>query len=170
MAEPFLSEIRMFSFRFAPQGWALCNGQLIPVNQNQSLFALLGTTYGGDGSTNFALPDLRARLPIHRGAGFFLGQRGGSQTHTLTQAQMPAHFHFLVADNSPPAADGQNPTPSRRLSRSNPGTLYGAAASLVAMSPAAVSSVGGGQAHSNMQPFLTVSFCIALQGIFPPRN
>ena len=163
MAEPFLSEIRLMSFVFAPKGWALCNGQLLPIQQNQALFSLLGTTFGGDGRVNFALPDLRGRAPIHVGSGFTLGQRGGEQAHTLSIAEIPTHTHtanFSTQDANL-AAPGGN-FPAKTL-----GPLYGPPQSLVAMNANAVTNVGGSQAHLNMQPFLTLSFCIALQGIFP---
>jgi len=163
MAEPFLSEIRIMSFVFAPRGWALCNGQLLPINQNQALFSLLGTTFGGDGQVNFALPDLRGRTPIHVGGGHTLGQRGGEQAHTLSIAELPTHTHALVATT----ADGSTPVPTNNLLADSPSQLYAAPANLVALQPASVTSTGGSQAHLNMQPFLTLSFCIALQGIFP---
>ena len=169
MAEPFLSEIRIMSFVFAPKGWALCNGQLLPINQNQALFSLLGTTFGGDGRVNFALPDLRGRTPIHVGSGHTLGERGGEQAHTLSIAELPQHSHVLSANSD---SNGATNTPSSALvpSSSQGASIYGAAGNLVAMAPAAVSNVGGSQAHLNMQPFLTLSFCIALQGIFPSPN
>jgi microcystin-dependent protein len=167
MAEPFLSEIRIMSFVFAPKGWALCNGQLLPINQNQGLFSLLGTTFGGDGRVNFALPDVRGRAPIHVGSGHTLGERGGEQAHTLSIAELPTHTHVLQATQ----AAGQN-TPSNTtvLAKSNPQAVYGGATNLAAMDPASVTNTGGSQAHLNMQPFLTLSFCIALQGIFPSPN
>ncbi len=168
MAEPFLSEIRMMSFVFAPKGWALCNGQLLPINQNQALFALLGTTFGGDGRVNFALPDLRGRTPIHVGSGHTLGERGGEQAHTLSIAELPTHTHVMQASNQP--ASTNTPTAALALSNSTASNLWSAPANLVAMSPSAVTNVGGSQAHLNMQPFLTLSFCIALQGIFPSPN
>ena len=166
MAEPFLSEIRLMSFVFAPKGWALCNGQLLPINQNQALFSLLGTTFGGDGRVNFALPDLRGRTPIHVGSGHTLGERGGEQAHTLSIAELPTHTH--AAQSASGGTAGTNPN----------GTLLGPAAvasyapaqSLVAMNAGSVTNTGGSQAHLNMQPFLTLSFCIALQGIFPSPN
>lgn len=164
MAEPFLSEIRIMSFVFAPKGWAVCNGQLLPINQNQPLFSLLGTTFGGDGRVNFALPDLRGRVPIHVGSGHTLGERGGEQAHTLSIAELPTHTH--VANGSSNNA-ANTPTTSTVLGKSNPQAVYGGAANLVAMNAAVVSNVGGSQAHLNMEPFLTLSFCIALQGIFP---
>ena len=165
MAEPFLSEIRIMSFVFAPKGWALCDGQLLQINQNQALFALLGTTYGGNGQTTFALPDLRARVPIHVGQSHTLGERGGEQAHTLSIAEIPTHTHVLSGSNSP--AELNNAT-GAYLAVVNNG--YTPPANLVALSPAEVGNVGGSQAHPNMQPFLTLSFCIALQGIFPSPN
>jgi microcystin-dependent protein len=170
MAEPFLSEIRLMSFNFAPKGWALCNGQLLPINQNQALFSLLGTTYGGDGRVNFALPDLRGRTPIHTGSGHTLGERGGEQAHTVSIAEMPQHIHLLMASNT----DGNAPVPfannAGNVLASNPSALYAPAANLGALNTGTVTNVGGSQAHLNMQPFLTLSFCIALQGIFPSPN
>jgi microcystin-dependent protein len=166
VAEPFLSEIRIMSFNFAPKGWAQCNGQLMPINQNQALFSLLGTTYGGDGRVNFALPDLRGRVPIHVGSGHTLGERGGAQTHTLTAADMPAHTHpFNVS-----TATGTETSPNGAVLAKAPANAYATPAQLVGMAPSASLSTGGGQAHLNMQPFLTLTFCIALQGIFPSRN
>lgn len=167
MAEPFLSEIRLMSFVFAPQGWALCNGQLLPINQNQALFSLLGTTFGGDGRVNFALPDLRARTPIHVGSGHTLGERAGEQAHTLSIAELPTHTHVAQGTNN--NATQASPMPnSTTLGYARAGNqMYGGPANLVAMSPGMVSNVGGSQAHLNMEPFLTISFCIALQGIFP---
>jgi microcystin-dependent protein len=166
MAEPYLSEIRMMSFVFAPKGWALCNGQLLPINQNQALFSLLGTTYGGDGRVNFALPDLRGRTPTHEGSGHILGERGGEQAHTLSIAELPTHTHVLQATNNPATTDAA----SNNVLATAPGDVYGLAAGLAAMAPASVANTGGSQAHLNMQPFLTISFCIALQGIFPSHN
>ena len=165
MAEPFLSEIRIMSFQFAPKGWALCNGQLLPINQNQALFSLLGTTFGGDGRVNFALPDLRGRTPIHVGSGHTLGERGGEQAHTLSIAELPTHVHAAMATSA--LADTSVPT-GNLLGGVNNG--YGASANLVSLIPSTVANVGGSQAHLNMQPFLTLSFCIALQGIFPSPN
>lgn len=165
MAEPFLSEIRIMSFGFAPKGWALCNGQLLPINQNQGLFSLLGTTFGGDGRVNFALPDLRGRTPIHVGSGHTLGERGGEQAHTLSIAELPEHVH--VANSTSAQATTSTPATNLLLAKSTPQNLYGAASNLQAMAPSAVSNTGGSQAHLNMQPFLTLTFSIALQGIFP---
>lgn len=170
MADPFLSEIRLMSFVFAPKGWALCNGQLLPINQNQGLFSLLGTTFGGDGRVNFALPDLRGRVPIHVGAGHTLGERGGEEAHTLSVGELPAHAHTLQASSSPANASPPSPQNGTILADSSPAQAYGSASNLVAMGPASVTNAGGSQAHQNMQPFLTVSFCIALQGIFPSPN
>jgi len=166
MAEPFLSEIRMMSFVFAPKGWALCNGQLLPINQNQALFSLLGTTYGGDGRVNFALPDLRGRCGMHMGNSLTLGQRGGEQAHTLSAAEMPAHTHVLNGANK----DATLPVPT--------GNLLGAFSSgyklpgqnVVPLLAGTVSNTGGSQAHENMSPYLTINFCIALQGIFPSQT
>jgi len=168
MSEPFLSEIKMMSFNFPPKGWAMCNGQLLPINQNQALFSLLGTTYGGDGRVNFALPDLRTRTPIHVGNGHTLGQNGGEQTHTLAIPELPAHTHSANAANVAPTAG--NPSNTRMLSQSAGANLYAGASNLKTMAPGAIANVGGSQAHENKQPFLTLTFCIALQGIFPSQN
>ena len=165
MAEPFLSEIRILSFQFAPKGWALCNGQLLPINQNQALFSLLGTTFGGDGRVNFALPDLQGRSPIHAGQGHTLGERGGEQAHTLSTAEMPTHVHAFNASQS--NANGPAPANSMFGTSNN---LYAGASGLVGLAAPTIASAGGGQAHSNMQPFLTLTFVIALQGIFPSQN
>jgi microcystin-dependent protein len=165
MAEPFLSEIRIMSFAFPPRGWALCDGQLLPINQNQALFSLLGTTFGGDGRVNFALPDLRSRTPIHVGSAHTLGERGGEQAHTLSIAELPEHVHVGNATSIP--ATTSNPSTSVMLAQSGLAFLYGPASNLQAMAPNSVTNVGGSQAHLNMQPFLVLSLCIALQGIFP---
>jgi microcystin-dependent protein len=165
LAEPFFAEIRLMSFEFAPKGWALANGQLLPISQNQALFSLLGTTFGGNGQVTFALPDLRGRVPIHVGNGHTLGERAGEQAHTLSSAEMNQHTHLANASS----VDGNANVPADSL-LAVAANVYGAAASLTGISPATVSTVGGGQAHQNMQPFLTLSFCIALQGIFPSRN
>ena len=166
MAEPFLSEIRLFSFEFAPKGWALCNGQLLPINQNQALFALLGTTYGGNGQTNFALPNLQGRVPMHFGSGFTLGQNGGQTSHTLTISEMPQHLHFLRATNN----DATTNVGTGNVFGKTLQLTYSSPTQLATMSPQTVSNVGGSQAHTNMQPYLVLNFCIALQGIFPSQN
>jgi microcystin-dependent protein len=165
MAEPFLSEIRIMSFDFAPKGWAMCNGQLLPINQNQPLFALLGTTFGGDGRVNFALPDNRARTPISVGGGHTLGERGGEQAHTLSNAEMPQHTHVVQGSS----LDANTNLPGNDIF-AVAANVYAQPASLTTINPATTTNVGGGQAHLNMQPFLTLNFCIALQGIFPSPN
>ena len=167
MAEPFLSEIRMMSFVFPPKGWALCNGQLLPINQNQALFSLLGTTYGGDGQTTFGLPNLQGKVPIHMGQGFTLGQTAGEQAHTLTLPEMPAHTHFVQASSA--AASADIPSAALVLAQGQ-FEIYRPASNLNPMKAGTVPNVGGSQAHQNMQPFLTISFCIATQGIFPSQN
>jgi microcystin-dependent protein len=165
MAEPFLSEIRIFSFQFAPKGWALCNGQLLPINQNQALFSLLGTTFGGDGRVNFALPDQRGRVPIHVGDGHTLGEKGGEQAHTLSISEIPTHVHTANAQTG----NAATPIPAGNLLAAA-NNMYAAPTNLVSLTPQTIGNVGGSQAHLNMQPFLTLSFCIALQGIFPSPN
>jgi len=166
MAEPFLSEIRIMSFGFPPKGWALCDGQLLPINQNQALFSLLGTTYGGDGRVNFALPNLQGRVPMHMGSGHTLGERGGEQGHTLSIAEIPTHTHVATATS----VTGDLAPPTAHLLASSPAKIYDAAANLVALQPGTVGNVGGSQAHLNMQPFLVLNFSIALQGIFPSQT
>ena len=168
MAEPFLSEIRVMSFNFAPKGWAMCNGQLLPINQNQPLFALLGTTYGGNGQTTFALPNLQGKTPVHVGGGLSLGQAAGEQSHTLSIPEMPQHTHSANATNVAPTAG--NPANNRMISQSSGAVLYGAASNPVAMAANAIGNAGGSQPHQNMQPYLALTFCIALQGIFPSPN
>ena len=164
MADPFVAEIRIFPFNFAPKGWAWCDGQLLPLSQNTALFSLLGTTFGGDGLTTFALPDLRGRTPIHVGSGHTLGERGGEQAHTLSIAELPTHTHALTAshDNATTSIPANNVVMAQASI-----DMYRSPTSLVAMEPASVANTGGSQAHLNMQPYLTLSFCIALQGIFP---
>jgi microcystin-dependent protein len=167
MAEPFLSEIRVMSFGFPPKGWATCDGQLLPINQNQALFSLLGTTYGGDGRVNFGLPNLQGRAPIHMGAGHTLGERGGEQAHTLSTPELPTHGHTAVAAG----AAGTSPTPAGNYLGQSAKQPYAAAdANLGPLNAATLANAGGSQAHLNMQPFLVLNFCIALQGIFPSPN
>jgi microcystin-dependent protein len=169
MGTPFLGEIKIMSFGFAPRNWAMCNGQFLPINQNQALFSLLGTMYGGNGQTTFALPDLRGQTPIHVGGSFSnQGQKGGEQAHTLTQSEMPLHVHFANATSVPATAG--NPANNRLLSQSTLAALYTNPSNLTPMDPTAIPNVGGSQAHLNMQPFLTLTFCIALIGVFPSRN
>jgi microcystin-dependent protein len=165
MSTPFLAEIRIMSFNFPPKGWAFCNGQLLPINQNQALFSLLGTTYGGDGQTTFALPNLQGRVPIDVGNGFVLGEISGEETHTLIQSEMPAHTHTVVASSN--AADQGSPQNNYWANESS--NAYTASPDS-AMSPSAVTNVGGSQPHENRSPYLVLSFCIALQGIFPSQN
>jgi len=165
MAEPFLSEIKILSFNFAPKGWAMCNGQILPINQNQALFSLLGTTFGGDGRANFALPDQRGRTPIHVGGSHTLGERAGEQAHTLSIGELPTHSHSLQATNTNAATN--DPTDAVLA---NSTATYHASTNLTPLNPGSVTNSGGSQAHPNMQPFLALTFCIALQGIFPSPN
>ncbi|MEO8503275.1 MAG: tail fiber protein [Acidobacteriota bacterium] len=166
MAEPFLSEIRMMSFNFPPKGWALCDGQLLPINQNQGLFSLLGTTYGGDGRVNFGLPNLQGRVPIHMGSGHTLGERGGEQGHTLSISEIPTHTHVLSGTT---ATATPQPVPVNAYLAPT-ASMYGAATNLTSLNPGSITAVGGSQAHLNMQPFLVLNFSIALQGIFPSQT
>jgi microcystin-dependent protein len=166
MGTPFLSEIRIMSFNFAPQGWALCNGQFLPINQNQALFSLLGTTYGGNGQTTFALPNLRGRVPVHMGSGFTLGQQAGASSVTVDMQTMPQHLHFLQGTNA--AATLAAASGNRLGSVSSNG--YITPTNLTNLHPSSVTNVGGSQPHENRQPFSVLSFCIALIGIFPSRN
>lgn len=173
MSEPYLGQITMVAFNFAPRGYAECDGQIVQISQNQSLFSLLGTTYGGDGRTSFALPDLRGRTPVHFGNGtgvppYSLGQRGGTEAVALSTGQMPAHRHGLRASNDAPSSDSPDGTLPARTEAAAYSTASGA--STVAMAPGAIGSNAGGQPHANMQPFLTITFCIAVQGVFPSRN
>lgn len=165
--EPFLGEIKIFSFGFAPKGWAQCNGQLLPINQNQGLFSLLGTTYGGDGRVNFALPDLRGRIAIHMGNGHTQGEKAGEETHTLNPAEMPRDAHLFVSD-----IPGTLGVPGNNSILAGAQTLDNQDINLYAPGNYSVmfSSTGGSQPHYNMQPFLVVNYCIALQGVFPSQN
>lgn len=173
MADPFVAEIRIFPFNFAPKGWAWCDGQLLPLSQNTALFSLLGTTYGGNGKSNFALPDLQGRAPMHPGQGpglslHDLGETGGSETVTLLESEIPAHSHALGAQNNPLSSVA---TPAgNTLTRPASGNLYTAVNTPVSMAGEAISPAGGDQPHNNMQPYLTFYFNIALQGVFPPRS
>lgn len=169
MAEPFLGEVRIFPFNFPPKSWAMCNGQMLPINQNQALFALLGTNYGGNGMTTFALPNLQGRSPIHQGGGYPLGMAGGATAHTLVEAELPSHVHPMVSSSA--LTNSATPAGAAlgrkgRLGRD----MFAAPANLTALNQAVVSATGGSQAHTNMQPFLALNFCIALQGIFPSQN
>jgi microcystin-dependent protein len=173
MADPFVAEIRIFPFNFAPKGWAWCDGQLLPLSQNTALFSLLGTTYGGDGKSNFALPDLQGRAPMHPGQGpglslHDLGETGGSETVSLLESEIPAHSHALRG--SIDDADLTIPAPTRSLAKSAGQNIYSATANLSPMAPESLAPAGGDQPHNNMQPYLTFYFCIALQGVFPPRT
>jgi len=166
MAEPFLSEIRIMSFNFAPKGWAMCNGQLLPINQNQALFSLLGTTYGGNGQTTFGLPNLQGDVPIHVGNGHTLGETAGGSSVTLSQQQMPQHTHQLNGSSNVGAAI----IPTGNTLSTTPNQIYTQPAALTSLSPSSVGNAGGSQAHNNMMPYLVLNFCIALQGIFPSQS
>jgi microcystin-dependent protein len=166
MSEPFLSEIKIVSFNFPPKGWALCNGQFLPINQNQALFALLGTTYGGNGQTTFALPNLRGRLPIHIGNGHTLGEAAGSTSVTVNIQQLPTHTHPMMGSQT----TGDTPVPTNTVLAENIALIYHDPTALTTLNPSGVSSVGGSQPHNNMMPYLVLNFIIALQGIFPSRN
>jgi microcystin-dependent protein len=165
MATPFMGELKLMSFTFPPKGWALCNGQFLPINQNQALFSLLGTMYGGNGQTTFALPDLRGRVPVHVGQGWTQGQAAGAEFHAVTAAQMPAHQHTLLA--SATNADVTSPS-GAVLAAANNG--FAPVSTTTTLQPASIATVGGGQAHENRHPYLTLNWCIALLGIFPSRN
>ncbi len=170
MSEPFLAEIRIVGFNFAPRGWAFCDGQILPINQNQSLYSLLGTTYGGDGRTSFALPDLRGRSPIHvgssNGTSHSLGQKSGEETHTLSVAEIPQHTHSIASNQTL----GTEAEPSGQFPARAADSIYGSLANAQAMGSGTIANTGGSQAHENMQPYLALNFCIALQGLFPSRN
>jgi microcystin-dependent protein len=180
MSTPFLSEIRIMSFNFAPRGWALCNGQLLPINQNQGLFSLLGTTYGGDGRVNFALPNLQGRVPVSMDFNnFVLGQRGGEEAHTVTVSELPQHNHSMQVSNTTALANATGLTPAghspaQAIAATNPVSavnIYGTGTSSETFDTAnAISNVGGSQPHENRQPFLVLNCCIALQGIFPSQT
>lgn len=170
MSEQYIGEVRVFGFNFAPAGWAQCNGQLLSISQNQPLFSLLGTTYGGDGIRTFGLPNLQGRTPVHQGAGYAPGTVGGEQAHTLTLPELPAHNHLATADTVVAASDGQNPAPNRVLAQSAGALLYGPAGALAAMATIALGNTGGSQPHDNMSPYQVLNVCIALQGIYPSRN
>jgi microcystin-dependent protein len=161
-----MSEIKLISWNYSPKGWAFCDGQFLPINQNQALFSLLGTMYGGNGQTTFALPDLRGRVPIHVGEGFTQGEAGGQPNHTLTQSEMPAHNHFVNATNGAASSAAV----AGNIFASAPLSLYGAFANLTSLNPASITNVGGSQPHNNMQPYLCINFIVALQGAFPSRN
>jgi len=175
MADPFVAEIRIYAFNFAPKGWAFCNGQLMPLSQNTALFSLLGTFYGGDGKSTFALPDMQGNAPMHPGQGpglslHDLGETGGSETVTLLESEIPSHTHTLRANFN--IGDVNDPSPARSLARSSTGFLYqsNTSANLTPMSDQALAPAGGSLPHNNMMPYLTLNFCIALQGVFPPRT
>jgi microcystin-dependent protein len=167
MSEPFLGQISIFSFNFPPKGWAFCNGQLLPINQNQALFSLLGTMYGGDGRTTFALPDLRGRVSMHMGAGHTQGESGGQESVTLTLAQMPQHSHPVMSNTG--AGTATSPAGKFWWKDSGGNAVYSTVGGTT-LNPNAIIAVGGGQPHPNVAPLLTVSYCIALVGIFPSRN
>ncbi len=174
MADPFVAEIRIFPFNFAPKGWAFCDGQILPLSQNTALFSLLGTTYGGDGKSNFALPNMQGNAPMHPGQGpglslHDLGEQAGSETVTLLESEIPSHSHQARAHGADPA-DLNAPGTNDSLARSSNGFAYAAPSALAAMSSSALAPTGGSGPHNNMQPYLTLNFCIALQGVYPPRS
>ncbi|PYS81021.1 MAG: phage tail protein [Acidobacteria bacterium] len=168
MGTPFLGEIKIISWNFAPKGWAFCNGQLLPINQNQALFSILGTSFGGDGRVNFALPDFRGRVPIHQGAGFTVGQKGGEEFHTLILSEMPQHIHFAQGTSQ----TGNTPNAAGALLADLSTQPYapGSSGNLTTLFPGTISNFGNSQPHENRQPFLVLNFIIALQGVFPSRN
>ncbi|TPM04263.1 tail fiber protein [Mesorhizobium sp. B2-3-10] len=173
MADPFVAEIRIFPFNFAPKGWAFCDGQILPLSQNTALFSLLGTTYGGDGKSNFALPNMQGNAPMHPGQGpglslHDLGETGGSETVTLLESEMPLHPHTVESVPGNFSANSNVPT-NTALGKSAQGNAYTPAANIVALSGQTLAPAGGGQPHNNMMPYITLNFCIALQGVFPPR-
>lgn len=173
MSNPFLAEIRIFPFNFPPKGWAFCDGQILPLSQNTALFSLLGTTYGGDGKSNFALPNMQGNSPMHPGQGpglslHDLGETGGEQAVTLLESEIPSHTHALQADPRPATLD--TPGPQNALARSSPNIYKAPTANIVQLAGQAVAPAGGDQPHNNMMPYLTLNFCIALQGVYPPRS
>jgi len=182
MSTPFLGEIKIVSFGFAPKTWALCNGQLLPINQNQALFSLLGTTYGGNGQTTFALPDLRSRVAMHFGNSHTLGEKAGQEAHTITMSEMAAHNHVAMGNSANAITSGTAgviPTATKSVAQAQvslqgggttPGQIYGTGPVNRAMRADALTAIGGSQAHETRQPFLALNFCIALQGIFPSQN
>jgi microcystin-dependent protein len=178
MADPFVAEIRIFPFNFAPRGWAFCDGQILPLSQNTALFSLLGTTYGGNGQSNFALPNMIDSAPMHPDQGpglslYDLGQQGGSQFVTLLESEIPSHTHSVQAKGSPPPGNAGTPDPTVHFARSSGGTAYASQSpptNLTPMAPQTIAPAGGSQPHNNMMPYLTLNFCIALQGVFPPRT
>lgn len=172
MSTPFMGEIKIISWNFVPNGWAFCNGQLLPINQNQALFSILGTQFGGNGQTTFGLPDFRGRAPIHQGGGNIVGQQAGQEFHTVNAGEMPAHTHLVQASNQQ-ANQATLVTPpgnTPNLLAAVTGVQYGAFASPTSLTPDSITNVGGSQPHENRQPFLVLNFVIALQGIFPSRN
>lgn len=170
MGNPFLAEIRIMSFNFAPRGWALCNGQLLPINQNQALFSLLGTTYGGNGQTNFGLPNLRGRTPIHQGSGHTMGEAAGSESVTVNIQQLPAHNHAVRVSLDDPNGNSTSGSANYFAAAADGSQMYSSGNGNTVMLSSLVSSVGGSQPHENRQPFLALTFCIALQGIFPSQS
>ena len=173
--DPFVAEIRIFPFNFAPTGWAFCDGQILPLSQNTALFSLLGTTYGGDGKSNFALPDLQGNAPMHPGQGpglslHDLGETAGSDTVTLLESEIPSHAHTVTSAINPALL--AVPSPNVSLARSRTVNAYqsNATQNLVSLSPQALAPAGGDQPHNNLMPYLTLNFCIALQGVYPPRT
>jgi len=174
MADPFVAEIRIFGFNFAPKGWAFCNGQILPLSQNTALFSLLGTTYGGNGKSNFALPNLQGSIPVNPGQGpglslYDLGETGGTESVTLLESEMPSHVHQVLGNINP--SNLATPSPARSWARSAPGTAYNTTnGPFVQAAPEAIGPAGGSLPHNNMMPYLTLNYCIALQGVFPPRS
>ena len=172
MATPFMGEIKIVAFNYPPKTWAFANGQLLPINQNQALFSLFGTMYGGNGQTTFALPDLRGRVATHVGDGLTQGQAGGEAAHTVTSSEMPAHYHSFMANSADGDTDkpfGPSPAPKGSLGALNAGYITGSN-NLTSLAPTQITNVGGSQAHENRQPYLVLNFCVALSGIFPSRN